>query len=168
MRAALVAAAIAALLGALLGYAWRDRGATADLAECQRVHADAMATLLRAARDAEAEFRAKEQTWEAQKQEIVHEARTEVATARADADRVRAALERLRRAQAAAASGGDAAAHPAAAAGSEAAGATANLPADLLIRLGQAAGELAQFADESRIAGLACERSYSSVTTPRL
>ena len=152
------------------GYSLRHVTAKRDLAECQRVHAAALAITLRAAQTAEADYRAREAQLSNQHQEIVRAANTATSAARADADRVRVALDRLRRAAAAATRGGDPAAHPAAAAGSAPAGATADLPPDLLWRLGQAAGELAAFADTSRTAGLACERDADSVRAalPRL
>jgi hypothetical protein len=156
--------------GAWVGYAWRDRGADRDLAECQRAHAEALAITLRAAQAAEGDYRAREAQIHDQHQEIIRAANTATTAARADADRVRTALDRLRRAAAVAPRGGDPAAHPATAAGSAPAGAAADLPPDLLWRLGQAAGELAAFADTSRTAGLACERDADSVRAalPRL
>lgn len=163
--------AVAALVagGAWAGYAWRDRGARADLAECQRVHAEALAITLRAAQKAEAEHRAREAEIQTLQTEAVNAAHAETQAARADADRVRVALDRLRRTSAAAAAGGGGAAPDSAAAGASApAGAPGDLPADLLWRLGQAAGELAAAADDARAAGLACQRSYDAVTTPRL
>lgn len=162
--------AVAALVagGAWAGYSWRDRAATADLAECQRVHAEAMATLLRAANQAESEYRAKEQAWEAKKQEIVQDAQAKIQAQRAGADRLRRALDRLRHASAAPAGGSGAAADPSAAAGSQAAIPAADLPADLSSRVGEAAGAIARFADESHAAGLTCEALYRAVETPRL
>lgn len=158
------------LLGAWGGYAWRDATATAELAECRRLHAADRAAAASAARAAESTHRTTEARRAQALQEITDAAYLDATTARADADRVRAALERLRRlyhhpAAPAPAGGGDAAAHPTLAAGSPPALTTAHLPADLLGRLGGAAGELAAHADAARIAGLACQRAYQALTT---
>lgn len=152
------------LAGAWAGYAWRDRGAKADLAECQRVHAEALAITLRTAQQAEASYRAKEAATAAEHQRITDAAHQQTLAARADADRVRAALDRLRRAAATAAHRGDTGPHPAAPASSSPATAASHLPADLLGRLGDAAGELAAAADASRTAGNACQRAYQALT----
>jgi hypothetical protein len=152
------------LAGAWAGYAWRDRGAKADLAECQRVHAEALAITLRTAREAEASYRAKEAATAAEHQRITDAAHQQTLAARADADRVRAALDRLRRAAAAAAHRGDTGPHPAAPASSSPATTASHLPADLLGRLGDAAGELAAAADASRTAGNACQRAYQALS----
>jgi hypothetical protein len=79
----------------------------------------------------------------------------------ADADAARSAADRLRlRVRALAARCSAAAADP---------GAPASAPGDLLAdvqrRIDAAAGVLAEHADRSRLAGLACERSYE-VTSP--
>lgn len=144
------------------GYAWRDRSAKADLAECQRVHAEALAITLRTAQQAEASYRAKEAATAAEHQRITDAAHQQTLAARADADRVRAALDRLR--NAAAAHRGDTCPHPAAPASSSPAPAASHLPADLLGRLGDAAGELAAAADASRTAGNACQRAYQALS----
>lgn len=146
------------------GYTWRDRGAKADLAECQRTHAEAIAITLRAAREAEASYRAKEAATAAEHQRIAHAAQTENAQARADADRFRAALDRLRKQSAAAPGGGAAPADSGSTAGSETARAPGDLPPELLFRALEAAGDIAAFADHSRIAGSSCERSYQALT----
>jgi hypothetical protein len=151
--------------GAWAGYAWRDRGAKADLAECQRVHAEALAITLRTAQQAEASYRAKEAATAAEHQRIARDAQTETAQARADADRFRAALDRLRKqAAAAATSGGAAPADSGPATGSQTARAPGDLPPELLFRALEAAGDIAAFADHSRIAGSSCERSYQALT----
>jgi hypothetical protein len=119
---------------------------------------------LRTAREAEASYRAKEAATAAEHQRITDAAHQQTLAARADADRVRAALDRLRRAAAAAAHRGDTGPHPAAPASSSPATAASHLPADLLGRLGDAAGELAAAADASRNAGNACQRAYQALT----
>lgn len=153
------------LLGAWGGYAWRDNAANAELAECKRLHAADREAAATAARAAEAAYRTTEARRAQALQEITDAAHLDATTARADADRVRAALERLRRHLATApADGGGAAAYPTLAAGSPPAVTTPDLPADLLGRLGGAAGELAAYADAARTAGTACERAYQSVS----
>jgi len=56
---------------------------------------------------------------------------------------------------------------PAAVAAGAAAGAAGDLPADVLGRLGQAAVDIAAFADKSRGAGVDAERQYDSLNLPR-
>jgi hypothetical protein len=159
-------AAVAALVagGAWAGYAWRDRGAKADLAECQRVHAEALAITLRTAQQAEASYRAKEAATAAEHQRITQDANAQTAQARADADRFRAALDRLRKQSAAAPSGGAPASDSGIAAGSPAARAATDLPPELLFRALEAAGDIAAFADHSRTAGNACQRAYQALS----
>lgn len=154
-----------ALCGLLMwaGYTWRDRGAKADLAECQRTHAEAIAITLRAAREAEASYRAKEAATAAEHQRITHAAHIEANQARADADRFRAALERLRKQTAASPGSGSTASDSSTAPGSQAARATGDMPPDMLWRALEAAGDIAAHADLSRIAGQACERSYQAL-----
>lgn len=84
------------------------------------------------------------------------------AAARTDAAGQRAAAERLRkRAERMVA---DAVArNPALADGGPAAGATFDLLAHVLSRAIDAAGQLAEYADSARIAGLTCERAYDAL-----
>lgn len=113
----------------------------------------------RAARLAADSYRALEQQWRTDMQEITADARLEVE--RADAARAAAddAAGRLRVQYAAAlASRCPAAPASTAAGGSPPAGSAADLLADVQRRLDEAAGELAAFADRARVAGLACER----------
>lgn len=91
-------------------------------------------------------------------------AQSQLAAARADAADVADALRRLRNRVAADAARRAAAGHPQAVASSPAASPATNLPADVLGGLGEAAGQLAAHADAARIAGLACQRSYESLT----
>ena len=145
------------------GYTWRDRGAKADLAECQRVHAEALAISLRAAREAEASYRAKEAATAAEHQRITHAAHIEANQARADADRFRAALERLRKQSAIASGSGAPPSDSSIATGSQATRTPGDMPPDMLWRALEAAGDIAAHADLSRIAGQACERSYQAL-----
>lgn len=91
-------------------------------------------------------------------QEIAHAAQNDAARARGDADAAAAALRRLR--QRAAGRADQAASAPA---GSPAACDATAVPADVLQRLGEAAGQLADIADRRGIAGSACERAYESL-----
>lgn len=85
--------------------------------------------------------------------------------ARAAADDARSALDRLRaRARAVAAGGQCPAQHPAAAASGPAAGDPAGLLADLLVEAAAEARRYAEIADNARIAGQLCERSYDALT----
>jgi hypothetical protein len=154
-----------ALCGLLMwaGYALRDSSAKADLAECQRTHAEAIAITLRAANKAEAEYRAKEAATAAEHQRITQDANAQTAQARADADRFRAALDRLRKQAAVAPGGSPAASDSGAAPGSPTARAATDLPPDMLWRALEAAGDIAAHADLARIAGQACERSYNAL-----
>lgn len=99
--------------------------------------------------------------------EIAHDAETSIA--RLDAGRAPAvvAARGLReRAAAVAASCGATTGDPAASGPSPAASAPGVVLADVLGRLDDVAGELAEALDRSHIAGLACERSYDALTAP--
>ena len=154
--------------GIWAGHSWRDRSARSELAECQQAATDLTVTMLQAAHRAEAEYRAREAQIQKDHTEALYAANLEAAAARSDAARVRAALERLRIAAADTARRGGAAASPPVAPSSPPAGPAAALPADVLVRLGEAAGELAAAADDARIAGTACQRAYDALTVPRL
>ena len=86
-------------------------------------------------------------------QKAINEARNAADLDRAGADAAADALRRLR----VRASGSSCPAHVATA-GSAPAADAGNLPADLLSRIGQAAGQFAAIADERGRAGRACER----------
>ena len=96
-------------------------------------------------------------------QEKAHAADVQASAARADAAVAVDAADRLR--QRLAALGRRPAVNPAAAGASAPAGATLDLRDDVLSRLLDVAGQLGAFADQSRVAGLACERSYDALTT---
>lgn len=94
---------------------------------------------------------------------VTDEARTQVAAARRDAAAARAGADSLRTAAAAAGR----ACGAASAGGSDPAAGTGPVLADVLGRADDVAGELAAALDESRAAGLACERAYRAVTAGR-
>jgi hypothetical protein len=100
-------------------------------------------------------------------QEIAHEAETAASAARADAAAAGAAADRLRRHAAGLAARCDGRADPAATAGSAPAAGPGLVLADLLARSDDTSGELAAAYDRARIAGLACERAYDSLTSTR-
>lgn len=166
----LVAVALLIGLGAWAGYSWRDSSATAELAECQRLRTADQAAHVKAAAAALEEATTRETQIQADHQEAIRHAQIEITAARADAARVRSTLERLRQQAASlAANRGDAgAASASAAAGSAPADSAAHLLADMLGRAGEAAVQLAAYADEARTAGAACERAYRAVSAPRL
>lgn len=96
-------------------------------------------------------------------QEIADAARTQVAANTAAAAAARADAGRVRAAFAAYAASAAANRAPSVGAG-EAAEASLSLCADLLGRTANRAAVLADLADRSRIAGLACEQSYDSLS----
>lgn len=98
-------------------------------------------------------------------QEIVDEANRREEIARADAARASAAGQRLRNQIAALTATCSAARSDPAAPGSSAPdAATTDLLADVQRRLGEATDRIARHADDSRSAGLACERFYDSLS----
>jgi len=89
-------------------------------------------------------------------------AQTIAAAARADAD-TRAASERRLRQRIDTLLAGAVGSNPALADGGPAAGAPIDMLAHVLGRALEAAGQLAAYADQARVAGLTCERSYDSL-----
>lgn len=97
--------------------------------------------------------------------EVSQSAQTEIDRARADADAARAAADGLRnQAKRLAATASKACGNPGTAATGKAAGSAGLVLADVLGRTDDAAGELAAALDRSRIAGMACEKAYDSLT----
>lgn len=150
-------AAASVLVGALLAgpAAWVAQGWRwdADVAGRERDQAQQLA-------DATQLARMTEQARWAAREGVIDDAKKQAAAAASDADTARAASDRLRgqvavlqrRAR-----------DTAAARGSQAAGDPIGLLAIVLGELDDRAGTLAQYADASRIAGLACERAYESL-----
>lgn len=108
--------------------------------------------------------RAEEQRRTQAVQGVANATRKELATARAAADDARRAGELLRAQLAAAGALCGGPANPAAAGGSPATNPAGGLLADVQRRLDEAADATLRFADESRIAGLGCERAYETLT----
>lgn len=163
--------ATAALLVALVAagiQTYRLIGEQRDHAENRRTHADQLAAMERAARQAEADARAEERRRAGALQEIVHETEQNLERARADAAAAADAGERLRQRVAELTAGCRRAAGGSAAPGSgQAASPTADLLADVQRRLDEATDRVARFADEASAAGLACERAYGALTASR-
>lgn len=130
--------------------------------------AEAKALAVTAALEASQRYRALEARWATDLKGISDDAAKQTEAARLAADAAADAGRRLRGQLAAlAASCRRPAADSAAAAGGASAPAAADLLADVQRRLDEAADRTARFADDSRIAGLTCERSYDSLTAPR-
>lgn len=159
MTRALIVAVLLAALAAV--WQWREATAADARAEAAEGQRDAFRKALtdtQAARD--------EETRRADKlQEAINAEHTARLAIEADARRADAAAVSLRdRARHLAAAARCARADPAVAASSPPADAPGDLLADMLGRLDEAAGELAQYADRARLAGQLCESSYEALT----
>ena len=95
--------------------------------------------------------------------EVQHNAEQQLQVARADAAGAAAALERLQQRLAAAEQRSRAAGNSITAQLSQAADTTARVRADMLSRIGEAAGLYAGVADERGLAGGSCERAFDSL-----
>ncbi|MBU9417140.1 DUF2514 domain-containing protein [Burkholderia multivorans] len=104
--------------------------------------------------------RTEEQRRTAAQQEVADNAAQERDQARADAAAAASAADGLRQQVAVLV---ERARHPATSAGSPAAGDALDLLADVLSRVDERAGELAEYADRARIAGQQCERDYDAL-----
>ena len=165
----LAAAAIAAaVLGAALGLrTYQLHTATAHLAEVQIAWAQDRAQAQAAALAESEKYRALETQWATAQKEITDDADRKVTQARADAAVADAAAGKLQqRVAALVAAARAAAANPSASQGGPAADDPIGMLAELQRRADQAAGRMAQIADERGIAGEACERAYSELTAP--
>jgi len=155
-RTALGAALLAA---ALFGAGWQIQGWRMDakIAALHTQHAAALA-------DAQAAARAIETRRMEEIEHVRATAQTRIDTLRGDADRAGAAAERLRRELAAARARGTASDTTAADRGPRQPDTTTvDMLTGLLERMEQEAQSMAGYADELRIAGLACEASYEAV-----
>lgn len=159
----LLAAVVVGLLAAKAGYDRHQRGIGA--AEVQ-AHWDAEKVtqqhdliVKQAADAAETERRL------AAQRENIDETTAQLNRARADADAARAAGQRLRAQLASYVSSREntGPSHSGFAGISEAAGSGVNLLAELFSEADATAGELAKALDQSRAAGLSCERAYESL-----
>lgn len=151
MTRALIVALVAAL--ALAGWQYtRALHLKTDLAELR-------ADIDRQVREAEQQARATEQARTAKIQEALDDAHKKRTIAEADARRASAASVSLRK-YADSLAARCAPASPEAPASSPATEAPGLVLANMLGRLDEAAGELARYADEARIAGEACQGAY--------
>ena len=136
-------------------------------ADTRAQHAEHVADLERAAREAAEAARTEERRRTAEVQKVADEAHANLARARADADAAADAGRRLRDRIAALTSTCRAAnSYTPTATGGAAAVATADLLADVQRRLGEASDRIAEYADAARTAGQACERVYDAVGSP--
>ncbi len=101
-------------------------------------------------------------------QKVINAANLATTAALADADRARSAADRLRQRSRTLAATSCPAADPGAIASGPPADTPADLLADLLGRVDSAAGEIGRYADQARIAGRACERSYDALIPDKL
>lgn len=155
--------ALAAIAGSLYG-AYSHGESVAD-ARWQAKASDLQALQAKARAAAEGNARTEEQRRQTAANEVGSNARQESAAVAADVAGADGAGQRLREAAdnlaaRASCTPGD----PGAASRGETATRAAMVLSDLLKKADRRAGELAKFADESRIAGLACERTYDSLT----
>jgi hypothetical protein len=161
MTRALLAAVV--LLLALLGWQWgraehagrRADGAESSLAAEQQARRDE-------AKARETEFKRAHRLQEALDAEHLARLALEADLRNADA----AAVGLRNRARELAAAARQAAPDSGPACSCEAAGAAADLLADLLERVDEAAGTVGRFADASRLAGLTCQRSAEAIAVP--
>jgi hypothetical protein len=162
-RTAAVALALALAAAGLQTY--RLAREQARHADTRARHAEQVADLERASREAALAARTEERRRTAEVQKAADEAHDALARARADAAAATDAGQRLRDRVAALAATCDRTAGDAGSAGSgPAAVATADLLAIVQRRLDAAADGIAAHADAARAAGLACQRSYDALT----
>lgn len=135
----------------------RDEGRAEIQAVLDKVKADQTAKLA----ELTAEYRAKEQAWQTEKEGITRDARNKLKNAQAALPAAVAAGDELRdRIAQLTSECSTPASAPSPGPGSPPASTTDALLADVQRRLDKAAEELAGYADASRIAGQACELSY--------
>lgn len=164
----LILATLCLLIAFAGGYSVRATKAEAEVAALELKHAKARERQAAELAATVAEYRAKEASATLAIQKAQDAAHAQLVQAHADAAASRAAADRLQNRVAALV----AAQRAAAPAGAAAAGvgppahAPVDLLADMLRRLDAAAGELGEYADRARIAGLACERAHDAVSDP--
>lgn len=157
---AAVLAILALAGGAVLTYRHERDTARAQLSQERLNQAYAQVKAVDAAR-------LEEQRRTAAQTEIANAAKKDADDARADARDAGAAADRLRRRVAELLAAARAGKDPAAAGGSAPAADPLGVLADVLERADRRAGILAEYADASRVAGQACERSYDALTPAR-
>lgn len=177
---AMLGVAGVALVLSLLGHGWqymrladaRSAAETArtELASARADHERQRAAWAEASRQAEAAYRETEHLRRMARDRIIDEANTTIARQDVAAAELRSTAQRLRDhiplLAAAAASAGQAAGDPATAGGSSPAAGAGLVLADLYASTDREAEELAVAFDSARARGLACERTYDSLTSP--
>ncbi|WP_115678399.1 DUF2514 family protein [Cupriavidus neocaledonicus] len=143
---------------------WRLGGQLQQLQAAKAKEREGQAGALAAASEA---ARAEEQRRTAEQRGIANAAAKERDQALADARAAGAVAEQLRVRAAQLAAAARAAGHSAAAGGGAATGDPLDVLTDVLGRADARAGELAEYADRARVAGLACERSYDALNPAR-
>jgi hypothetical protein len=159
-----IAAAVAAgLLLALGAQTLRVNIYRADLAESISLRAQEREISAAAARIQSEAYRIEDQRRASAIRSVISEAIKTSEAVALDANSARAANDRLRERVAALVARSRAPRNPAAPSGSPPAGDAADVLADMLGRVSEAARQLALIADERGTAGLACERSYEAL-----
>lgn len=146
------------VLALLAGFAWFVHSEREVGAQKVRDEVAAATAVQKAADDAETQRRVTEQ------QGIIHDAELQASAARADAARAASARDAFRVQLAAVVAANRRPADSASAASSAPASDPLGVFAEMLGRVDDAAGRFAAEADANRIAGLACERAYSSLS----
>ena len=141
--------------------------ANAETAQASEALAQAVAEAQTAARLELERLREQAHAQSAKQQEAIDAATLDTERARAAAAAAGRAGDGLRRHAADLARDCQTQPRAAPASASAPASATGDLLADMLGRIDAAAGELAEYADRARIAGLACERVHDSLTLER-
>lgn len=149
-----------AVLLALLGLQ------TVRVAELKQDAADRRAVDAESQRLAERAQRTEEQRRTAAVTKEAEDAATRISELEADLRSARSGADRLRDAAAGAAGRARANSCPATASARQPGDDPIGLLVDVLGRVDQRAGDLAEYADRLRIAGIACERSYDALTPP--
>lgn len=137
---------------------------TVRVAELQQAAAERKAVDAESQRLAERAQRTEEQRRTAAVAKEATSAQTQTAALDASLPATRAASDGVRDAATGAASRARARSCPATASARQPGGDPIGLLVDVLGRADKRAGELAQYADRLRIAGVACERSYDALT----
>lgn len=130
-------------------------------------HAEQIAALDRKALETERSYREEENRRAQALQEVVIEANNEAAKSRADAVAAGAAADKLQKRIATLIANSRPPGNPTAPGTGPTTDPAADMLAVMFTRIDAASRGIAEFADASRIAGQACERSYHALTAPR-
>lgn len=170
MKLALYLAAVLSILGlsAWGGYIVRDGDARAEVAALKAEWDSERLRLAQGHAAKLAKAITTERQWREKQTEVLNDAQDQLRQARADRDVAYDVSRRLRDELANRPSvlGGFIAAGAGITVRGEAAAPAPDVLGELFLRADSAAGELAAYADEARIAGQACERAYDALTAP--